>query len=70
LGLAGLTNANAQGVGFVVSLGGNVVEFVNGLDPVTAFSQIDGNGNYIFQLKTRAATKISDSGGLVRVEFV
>src|SRR5215467_1669299 len=48
LGFPGLTNASAQGVGFVVSLGGNVVEFVNGLDPVTAFSQIDGNGNYIF----------------------
>jgi hypothetical protein len=66
----GLTNGNAQGVGFVLSLGGNVVEFVNGLDPVTAFSQIDGNGNFIFQLKTRAATKISDAGGIVRLEFV
>jgi hypothetical protein len=70
LGLQGLTNANAQGVGFVLSVGGSVVEFVNGLDPVTAFSQIDGNGNYIFQLKTRAATKISDAGSLVRLEFI
>jgi len=65
-----LTNPNAQGVGFVISLGGDVVEYVNGLDPVTAFSQIDGNGNYIFQLKTRVATKISDSNGFVRLEFI
>jgi hypothetical protein len=71
LGLpAGLTNGSAQGVGFVLSLGGNVVEFVNGLDPVAAFSQIDGNGNYIFQLKARAATKISDANGIVRLEFI
>jgi len=70
LGLPNLTNPTAQGVGFVLSQGGNVVEFVNGLDPVTAFSQIDGNGNYIFQLKARAATKISDSGGIVRLEFI
>ena len=68
--LAGLTNPTAQGVGFVISLGGDVVEYVNGLDPVTAFSQIDGNGNYIFQLKTRVATKISDSNGFVRLEFI
>ncbi len=70
LNLPNLTNPTAQGVGFVLSLGGNVVEFINGLDPVTAFSQIDGNGNYIFQLKTRAATKISDPGGIVRLEFI
>jgi len=68
--LAGLKNQTAQGVGFVISLGGDVVEYVNGLDPVTAFSQIDGNGNFIFQLKTRVATKISDANGFVRLEFV
>jgi hypothetical protein len=70
LGLNGLTNPSAQGVGVVLSLGGGVVEFVNGLDPVTAFSQIDGNGNYIFQLITRVANKISDSRGIVRIEFM
>jgi hypothetical protein len=70
LGLTGLTNPSAQGVGVVLSLGGGVVEFVNGLDPVTAFSQIDGNGNYIFQLITRVANKISDSRGIVRIEFI
>jgi len=65
-----LTNQTAQGVGFVQSLGGNVVEFVNGLDPVAAFSQVDGNGNHLFQLKTRAALKISDPSSIVRLEFI
>jgi hypothetical protein len=68
--VGGLVNPSAQGVGFVLSIGGSVVEFVNSLDPVTSFSQIDGNGNFIFQLKARAATKISDAGAIVRLEFV
>lgn len=64
LNLPGALDADTRGVGFVLSIGGNVVEFVNGLDPVAAFSQIDGNGNYIFQLKTRVAVKKSDSRGI------
>jgi hypothetical protein len=67
-GVQGVTGV--QGVGFVLSLGGNVVEFVNGLDPVTAFSQIDGNGNYIFQLKTRVALKYSDARSTVELLFM
>lgn len=61
--------AGVQGVGVVISLGGNTVEFVNGLDPVTAFSQIDGNGNYIFQLKTRLALRINDARAIVVLIF-
>ena len=69
-GVVGGPVAGVQGVGFVISLGGNVVEFVNGLDPVTAFSQIDGNGNYIFQLKTRVALKYSDARSTVELLFM
>jgi hypothetical protein len=69
LNLTGLTNEGVQGVGIVLSLGGNVVEFVNGLDPVTAYSQTDGNGNIIFQMKARFGIKLSDTGGIVRLEF-
>jgi hypothetical protein len=70
LQLSTLTNPSAQGVGFVLSLGGDVVQYVNSLDPVTACSQIDGKGNYIMLLKTRVALKISDANALVRLEFI
>ena len=69
LNLVGLHYPNTQAVGLVMSLGGNTVEFVNGLDPVTAFSYIDPSGNYIFRVFTRFATKISDQGAIMRLEF-
>jgi hypothetical protein len=69
LNVNNLVNQNAQAVGLVMSLGGNTVEFVNGLDPVTAFSYIDPSGNYIFRVFTRFATKISDQGAIMRLEF-
>jgi hypothetical protein len=69
LNIPGLVNPNTQSVGLVMSLGGNTVEFVNGLDPVTAFSYIDPSGNYIFRVFTRFATKISDQGAIMRLEF-
>ena len=65
-----LQNPTAQAVGFVMSLGGNVAEFINGLDPVTAFSYLDQAGNYIFRVFTRFATKVSDAGAIVRLEFM
>ncbi len=68
-GLNGLVNPNTQGIGLVMSLGGNTIEFVNGLDPVTAFAYLDPVGNYIFRVFTRFATKISDLGAIVRLEF-
>jgi hypothetical protein len=69
-GVVGGPVAGVQGVGVVISLGGNTVEFVNGLDPITAFSQIDGNGNYIFQLKTRLALRINDARAIVVLIFM
>jgi len=65
-----LQNPTAQALGLVISLGGNVAEFVNGLDPVTAFSYLDQAGNYIFRVFTRFATKISDVNAIVRLEFI
>jgi hypothetical protein len=58
-----------QSVGFVISLGGNVVEFVEGMDAVTAFSYLDPTGNYIFRVLTRFALKLMDPGAIVRLEF-
>jgi hypothetical protein len=60
----------AQAVGFVMSIGGDVAEFINGLDPVLAFSFLDPQGNYIFRLVTRFALKLSDVGAIVRLEFI
>lgn len=59
----------AQAYGLVISLGGNTVDLVNGLDPITAFSQIDGTGNYIFRVLTRFALRLKDPGSVIRLEF-
>jgi hypothetical protein len=58
-----------QAYGLVISLGGNTVDLVNGLDPITAFSQVDPLGNFTFRLLTRFALRIKDIGAIVRLEF-
>jgi hypothetical protein len=59
----------AQAAGFVISLGGNTVDLVNGLDPVTAFSQVDATGNFTFRVLTRFALRLKDPNAVVRLEF-
>jgi hypothetical protein len=58
-----------QAVGLVISVGGNTVDLVNGLDPITAFSQVDATGNYTFRVLTRFALRIKDPGAIIRLEF-
>ncbi len=58
-----------QAMGLVISLGGNTVDLVNGLDPVTAFSQLDPTGNYLFRVLTRFALRLKDPGAVIRLEF-
>lgn len=58
-----------QAYGLVISLGGNTVDLVNGLDPVTAFSLVDSTGNFTFRVLTRFALRLKDSGSVIRLEF-
>ena len=58
-----------KAVGLVMSLGGNVVDHVNGLDPITAFSQVDATGNHTFRVLSRFAVRLKDQMSVVRLEF-
>jgi hypothetical protein len=58
-----------QFTGLVISLGGNTVDLVNGLDPITAFSQVDTQGNFTFRVLTRFIHRPKDFGAFIRLEF-
>jgi hypothetical protein len=58
-----------QSMGLVVSTGGNSMDVVVGQDPVTAFSQLDPNGNYLFRVLTRFALRLKDPSAVIRLEF-
>lgn len=60
---------NAQAMGLVISTGGNTVELVTGLHPITAFRQKDPNGNFRLSVVERYAFAVNDSSALVRLEF-
>jgi len=55
--------------GVLVSLGGNTMDLVVGLDATTAFMQQDPNGNFRFRVVQRLALRLKDTSGVVRLEF-
>jgi uncharacterized linocin/CFP29 family protein len=63
------TNSSTQSMGLVVSIGGNSMDMVIGQDPVTAFSQLDQNGNHLFRVFTRFALRLKDPSAVIRLEF-
>jgi uncharacterized linocin/CFP29 family protein len=63
------TNGGTQSMGLVVSTGGNSMDLVIGQDPVTAFSQLDQNGNHLFRVFTRFALRLKDPSAVIRLEF-
>ena len=60
---------NAVSAGVVLSLGGNTVDIVVGLDATTGFMQQDPNGNYRFRVVQRFALRLKDTTGVIRLEF-
>jgi len=64
-----LGGPNASFVGVLVSLGGNTMDLVVGLDATTAFMQQDPNGNYRFRVVERFALRLKDTTGVIRLEF-
>lgn len=55
--------------GILVSLGGNTVDLVVGLDPITAFMQEDTQGRYRLRVVERWALRIKDRTAVIRLEF-
>jgi|SRR5579859_212659 len=55
--------------GVLVSLGGNTVDLVVGLDPIAAFMQEDLNGNFRFRVLERFALRVKDTTGIVVLQF-
>ena len=55
--------------GLLVSLGGNTMDLVVGLDATTAFMQQDTDGAYRFRVVERFALRVKDTTAIVRLEF-
>jgi uncharacterized linocin/CFP29 family protein len=55
--------------GVLVSLGGNSMDLVVGLDATTAFMQQDTDGNYRFRVVERFGLRLKDISAVVRLEF-
>jgi uncharacterized linocin/CFP29 family protein len=55
--------------GVLVSLGGNTMDLVSGLEPLVAFMQEDTNGNFRFRVLQRFALRVKDPTGIVILQF-
>ncbi len=55
--------------GVLVSVGGNSMDLVAGVDPTTEFLQVDNDGLYRFRVFERIAVRVKDKTAIVRLEF-
>lgn len=55
--------------GVLVSLGGNTMDLVTGVEPLVAFMQEDTNGNFRFRVLQRFALRVKDPTGIVILKF-
>src|SRR5438046_8779532 len=55
--------------GILVSVGGNSIDLVSGVDPITEFLQVDADGMYQFRVFERFAVRVTDSTAVVRLQF-
>ncbi len=55
--------------GVLVSLGGNTMDLVTGVEPLVAFMQEDTNGNFRFRVLQRFALRVKDPTGIVILQF-
>jgi hypothetical protein len=56
--------------GSLVSLGGQTVDLVVGIEPTVAYMQQDVEGNHRFRVVERVALRPRDVGAFIRLEFV
>jgi len=55
--------------GLMISVGGNTVDLVASVDPVTEFLQVDPDGTYRFKVFERFALRIKDATAIVQFQF-
>jgi len=55
--------------GVLVSLGGNTMDLVVGMDTITAFMQEDPQGRYLFRVYERFALRLKDESAVIRFNF-
>lgn len=55
--------------GFLLSIGGNTVDLVVGMDATTAFLQEDPEGQYRFRVYERFALRFKDASSVISLEF-
>ena len=55
--------------GLLVSLGGNTMDLVVGLDATVTFMQQDTDGAYRFRVVERFALRLKDTTAVIRLEF-
>jgi uncharacterized linocin/CFP29 family protein len=55
--------------GVMVSVGGNTMDLVSGVEPVTECLGVDDNGLYRFRVFERFAVRLKDKTAIVRLEF-
>jgi uncharacterized linocin/CFP29 family protein len=55
--------------GVMVSVGGNSMDLVASVDPITEFLQLDPGGNFRFKVFERFALRVKDKTAIVRLQF-
>ncbi len=63
------TGTLPESTGLLVSLGGSPIDIVLGIDPTTAFQQLDNDGVLHFRVFERYALRIKDPTAIVRLTF-
>jgi hypothetical protein len=66
----GLDPKDRKTTGILVSLGGNTMDLVVGMDAMTAFLQEDTEGRYRFRIYERFGLRLKDKTAVIRLEFL
>jgi uncharacterized linocin/CFP29 family protein len=65
----GATPNVRETTGVLVSLGGNTMDLVVGMDAITSFLQEDTEGRYRFRVYERFALRLKDTSSVIKFEF-
>ena len=68
LGMFG-TGMLPPSTGVLVSVGGNTMDLVVGIEPITEFLQVSTEGLYRFRVFERFALRVKDTSAIVRLDF-
>jgi len=55
--------------GVLVSVGGNTMDLIVGVEPTTEFLQVSTEGVYRFRVFERFALRVKDKTAIVRLDF-